>query len=79
LKDNEMGLITTAQAAKRLGISVRRVQELISSQRLPAQQFGRTYVVNEEDLKLVENRKVGRPPKAKVATNSKGSKKRVKK
>jgi hypothetical protein len=40
------------------------VQELISTQRLPAQQFGRTYVVNEEDLKLVENRKVGRPRKA---------------
>lgn len=45
---------------------MRRVQELISSQRLPAQQFGRTYVVNEEDLKLVENRKVGRPPKVKT-------------
>jgi excisionase family DNA binding protein len=72
-----MGLITTAQAAERLGISVRRVQELISSQRLPAQQFGRTYVVNEEDLKLVENRKVGRPPKAKADTDSKASKKKV--
>jgi excisionase family DNA binding protein len=71
-----MALITTAQAAERLGISVRRVQELISSQRLPAQQFGRTYVVNEEDLKLVENRKVGRPPKAKAETGSKASKKR---
>jgi excisionase family DNA binding protein len=71
-----MGLITTAQAAERLGISVRRVQELINSKRLPAQQFGRTYVVNEEDLKLVENRKVGRPPKAKVETVSKASKKR---
>jgi excisionase family DNA binding protein len=73
-----MGLITTAQAAERLGISVRRVQELISSQRLPAQQFGRTYVVNEDDLKLVENRKAGRPPKAKAATSKarkKGSQK----
>jgi excisionase family DNA binding protein len=73
-----MGLITTAQAAERLGISVRRVQELINSQRLPAQQFGRTYVVNEEDLKLVENRKVGRPPKAR-AESSKKSRKRGKK
>ncbi|HEX8423267.1 MAG TPA: helix-turn-helix domain-containing protein, partial [Pyrinomonadaceae bacterium] len=69
-----MGLITTAQAAERLGISVRRVQELINSQRLPAQQFGRTYVVNEEDLKLVENRKVGRPPKAKDETGKLGKK-----
>jgi excisionase family DNA binding protein len=70
-----MGLITTAQAAERLGVSVRRVQELISSQRLPVQQFGRTYVVDEEDLKLVENRKVGRPPKVKAETDAEDSKK----
>jgi excisionase family DNA binding protein len=73
-----MGLITTAQAAERLGISVRRVQELISTQRLPAQQFGRTYVVDEEDLKLVENRIVGRPPKVKAETGNKTSKKKGK-
>ena len=59
-----MALITTAQAAKQLGISVRRVQELISTGRLPAQQFGRTYVVDEADLKLVEDRKPGRPRKS---------------
>jgi excisionase family DNA binding protein len=58
-----MALITSAQAAEKLGISVRRVQELIKSGRLPSQQFGRTYVVNENDLKLVEDRKPGRPPK----------------
>jgi excisionase family DNA binding protein len=59
-----MALITTAQAAEKLGISVRRVQELISSGRLPAQQFGRTYVVDEDDLKLVAERKPGRPRKS---------------
>lgn len=73
-----MGLITTAQAADKLGISVRRVQELINTGRLPAQQFGRTYVVDEDDLKLVEDRKVGRPPKPKTevssTTKKKGSK-----
>lgn len=59
-----MALITSAQAAEKLGISMRRVQELIKTGRLPAQQFGRTYVVEEDDLKLVENRKPGRPRKA---------------
>jgi excisionase family DNA binding protein len=59
-----MALITTAQAAQKLRISARRVQELIHSGRLPAQQFGRTYVVDENDLKLVADRKPGRPPKA---------------
>lgn len=57
-------MITTAGAAERLGISVRRVQELINSGRLPAQQFGRTYVIDEDDLKLVEERKPGRPRKS---------------
>ncbi len=71
-----MTLITSAQAAEKLGISVRRVQELIKSGRLPSQQFGRTYVVNEDDLKLVEDRKPGRPPKAKTEAASKAGKKR---
>jgi hypothetical protein len=31
---------------------------------LPAQQFGRAHAVREEDLKLVADRKRGRPPKA---------------
>lgn len=69
-----MALITTAQAAEKLGISVRRVQELIKTGRLPYQQFGRTYVVDEEDLKLVEDRKPGRPPKAKAETSKAGKK-----
>ena len=56
-----MGLLTTAEAAHKLGISARRVQELIKDGRLPAQQFGRTYVINEDDLVLVSNRKPGRP------------------
>ena len=38
--------------------------------------MGRDYVVKEEDLKLVEERKVGRPPKTKVDTGSKAGKKK---
>jgi hypothetical protein len=38
---------------------------LISGGRLPAEKFGRDYMIKEEDLKLVEDRKPGRPPKAK--------------
>lgn len=71
-----MTLITTAQAAEKLGISARRVQELINSGRLPAQQFGRTYVVNEDDLKLVAVRKPGRPPRAQAEPASKAGKKK---
>lgn len=61
-----MALLTTLQVAGKLGISVRRVQELVNAGRLPAQQFGRTYVIEEEDLKLVAERKPGRPRKPQV-------------
>jgi excisionase family DNA binding protein len=59
-----MGLISSAEAAVRLGVHITRVQVLIREGRLPAQKIGRTYVVDEADLKLVENRKPGRPRKA---------------
>jgi excisionase family DNA binding protein len=58
-----MKLLTTKEAAEQLGISIRRVQELVKSGRLPADKFGRALVIRESDLKLVEERKVGRPKK----------------
>ena len=59
-----MGLLTTAEVAERLGVHRSRVQVLIKEGRLPAQQYGKVYLVDEKDLKLVETRKPGRPPKA---------------
>ena len=54
-------ILTTKQVAERLGITPRRVQALVTVGRLPAQKFGRDYMIKESDLKLVEVRKVGRP------------------
>src|SRR5437763_16716350 len=68
-------LLSTTEAAKRLGVTVARVQALIWKGRLPAQKVGRDYVIQEEDLKLVENRKPGRPPKPKAAEQGSKSKK----
>jgi excisionase family DNA binding protein len=66
-----MKLITTADAAERLGIHQTRVQVLIRGGRLPAQMLGGTYLINEDDLRLVADRKPGRPPKqAQVAATS---------
>lgn len=59
-----MDFLTTNQVAEKLGISLRRVQALVTSGRLPAQKFGRDYMIKENNLKLVEERKVGRPRKA---------------
>lgn len=58
-----MDFLTTKQVAERLGITPRRVQALIEAGRLPATKFGRDYMIREKDLKLVEDRKVGRPKK----------------
>jgi excisionase family DNA binding protein len=58
-----MDFLTTKEVAEKLGVKVRMVQLLIQSGRLPATKFGRDYMIRERDLKLVENRKVGRPKK----------------
>jgi len=73
-----MKLLSTAEAATKLGVTIGRVQQLIWEERLPAQRVGRTYVIREEDLKLVEVRKPGRPPKHK-AEGSKAAKRRGRK
>lgn len=56
-------MITATQAATRLGITPRRVLALIKSGRLPAEKFGRDWMIDESDLKLVKDRKPGRPRK----------------
>jgi excisionase family DNA binding protein len=60
-----MTLLTTKQAATRLGVTTRRVVAMIQADQLPAEKFGRDYIIKEKDLKLVEGRKVGRPRKEK--------------
>jgi len=58
-----MKLLTTAEAAARLHVTVSRVHALIRQKRLPASKPGRDYLIKESDLKLVANRKPGRPSK----------------
>ena len=65
-----MKLLTATEASERLGVHRTRVNVLIREGRLPAQRLGRAYMIRETDLKLVEDRKPGRPAKAKAeATN----------
>jgi excisionase family DNA binding protein len=60
-----MKTLTTKEAAERLGVTVRRINDLITSGRLPASRFGRAYMIKDSDLKLVEKRQPGRPRKTK--------------
>ena len=57
-----MANLTTEQVAARLGVTVRRVQALVKSGRLPAERFGRAIVIRESDLSKVAHRPLGRPP-----------------
>jgi hypothetical protein len=41
------------------------VVALVTAGRLPASKFGRDYMIKEADLKLVKDRRVGRPKKEK--------------
>ncbi len=65
--------ITTKEAAERLGVSPARIRQLVLAGELPAEKFGRDLMIKESDLKLVEDRPMGRPPKAKA--NGAGAKK----
>ena len=71
-------LLTTRQAADRLGITDGRVRQLILEGRLPSIKFGRSNVIRADDLSLVEGIKRGRPKKegaaSLVASGSTGAK-----
>jgi len=62
---SEVNSLTTREVAERLNISMRRVRALIESGQLPSKQYGRDHLIKESDLKLVKDRKPGRPSKEK--------------
>ena len=62
-------MLTTAEVAEILGVTRRRVVQMIDRKQLPATSLGKgkkpVYVVDRKDLKLVKNRpKAGRPKKS---------------
>ena len=72
--------LTTQQAADELGVTAGRIRQMIVDKQLPTVKFGHIHMIKKSDLKLVENRKVGRPRKAQAEKASKqGSKKGRKK
>jgi excisionase family DNA binding protein len=59
-----MKLLTTKEAAEKLGVSVRRVRALITEGKLKAHQLGREYAIEEDALKSVQTYgRPGRPSK----------------
>lgn len=66
-----MNLLTTKEAAERLGVTSVRVCAMIAAGRLPAERFGRAYMIKESDLKLVADRRPGRPVQKAAKKSSK--------
>jgi excisionase family DNA binding protein len=60
-----MGVMNTAEAAKRLGLSIRRVQTMIQRGQIVAKKLGRDWVIEEKDLRAFAAcpRVPGRPRK----------------
>lgn len=57
-----MKLLSTIEAAQKLGVSERRVRQLINEGKLEAHKLGRDYAVEETALELVRiHGKAGRP------------------
>jgi excisionase family DNA binding protein len=54
-------VLTTQQAAEKLGITRQRVGALIRSGRLPAVKVGRDWVLDEKDVDNFEKQPAGRP------------------
>jgi excisionase family DNA binding protein len=57
-------LLTVNEVAGRLGVSRRRVRQLIEAGRLRAERVGAVYVIRESALGRVRYRPVGRPRKS---------------
>lgn len=57
-----MRLLSTSEAAAALGVSPRRVLQLIADGRLRAKRIGRDYVIEAKALRAVRDRPNGRPP-----------------
>ena len=70
---NREDYITTNEAAGALGVTRQRVLQLIQDGRLKAEKFANVYMIRRGDLSNIEEKPMGRPPKAKA--NGAGRKK----
>ena len=66
-----MKIISTTEAARRLGVTANRVRAMIRAKRLKAMKVGHEWLIDPKDLDAVKERKVGRPRKSRKGTKSK--------
>jgi len=59
-----MKIISTAEVARRLGVTANRVRSMIRAKRLKAIKVGHEWLIDPKDIDAVKERKVGRPRKS---------------
>jgi excisionase family DNA binding protein len=69
MKEKRSKLMSVADVAERLNLSVQRVKQLIYNEQLLAEKVGNQWIIRESDLKDVEDRPTGRPRKRKTDAN----------
>src|ERR1700730_15643091 len=77
IKIDMQGFLTTLEAAEKLGVTPGRVRQMIVDGQLPATKFGRDNFIRETDLRLVEGRRVGRPPRTQGGSKERQSRVRT--
>lgn len=61
-------LLSTADAAAQLGVTVQRVNAMIRDGRLHATKISGVWLIRPADLEMVRHRKTGRPKKEATTT-----------
>lgn len=54
-------LLSVADVAEKLDLSVQRIKQLIYDERLKAEKVGNQWIIREDDLADVQDRQTGRP------------------
>ncbi len=59
--EKRSNLLSVADVAEKLDLSVQRIKQLIYDERLKAEKVGNQWIIREDDLADIQDRQTGRP------------------
>jgi excisionase family DNA binding protein len=66
MAEKKSKLMSVADVAEKLNLSVQRIKQLIYEDRLIAEKVGNQWIIRASDLKGFDTKPTGRPPKESV-------------